>query len=375
MRIVVNTRLLLKDRLEGIGWFSYQTLKRITSQHPDVHFVFLFDRPYSDDFVFSENVTPMVLSPQARHPVLYYLWFQLSVKSLLKRLKPDLFLSPDGFLVLGAPCKQVPVIHDINFHHHPSDLKWLTAKYYNRYFPLFAKQASRIATVSEFSRQEIFKHYQIPLEKIDVVYNGINAFFKPLEDAAKKSTRQRYSAGHNYFVHVGSLHPRKNISRLIRAFARFKKASQSDMKLVLAGPEFWGMKDIKLALSESGMQQEVVFTGRLPNEELGKVLGSAMALTFIPYYEGFGIPLVEAMEAGVPILTSNISSLPEVAGNAAIKVNPFDEQDISNGMLRIYNSAAERSELIRLGQIQKQNFSWDRSAQLLWECMLKAIKS
>ena len=374
MQIVVNTRLLLKDRLEGIGWFSYQTLKRLTRNHPDVHFVFLFDRDYSEDFVFSDNVTPMVLGPQARHPILYYLWFQVSVKNLLKRMKPDLFLSPDGFLSLGAGCKQLPVIHDINFFHHPKDLKWMTSKYYNYYFPRFAKEAARIATVSEFSRQEIAKHYHIPETKIDVVYNGINSFFKPIDEATRKATRAKYSSGKNYFVNVGSLHPRKNISNLIKAFALFKKESQSDMKLVLAGPEFWGMGDIQKTLEESGIKEEVVFTGRLANEDLCKVLGSAMALTFIPYYEGFGIPLVEAMEAEIPIITSNMSSLPEVAGNAALKVNPFDLNDIKNAMLRIYNNASVRADLVQKGRLQKQNFSWDRSAQLLWESMLKAMR-
>jgi glycosyltransferase involved in cell wall biosynthesis len=374
VQIVVNTRLLLKDKLEGIGWFTYQTLKRITRNHPDVHFVFLFDRDYSEEFVFSDNVTPMVLGPQARHPILYYLWFQVSVKNLLKRMKPDLYLSPDGFLSLGAGCKQLPVIHDINFFHHPKDLKWMTSKYYNYYFPRFAKEATRIATVSEFSRQEIAKHYHISEDKIDVVYNGINSFFKPVDDTTRKATRAKYSSGKNYFVNVGSLHPRKNISNLIKAFALFKTESQSDMKLVLAGPEFWGMGDIQKTLDESGIKEDVVFTGRLSNEELCKVLGSAMALTFIPYYEGFGIPLVEAMEAEIPIITSNISSLPEVAGNAALKVNPFDLSDIKNAMLRIYNNASVRADLVQKGRLQKQNFSWDRSAQLLWESMLKAMR-
>jgi glycosyltransferase involved in cell wall biosynthesis len=375
VQIVVNTRLLLKDKLEGIGWFSYQTLKRITKNHPDVHFVFLFDRDYHEEFVFSDNVTPMVLGPQARHPVLYYIWFQFSVKNLLKKMKPDLFLSPDGFLSLGAGCKQLPVIHDINFFHHPKDLKRLTSRYYNYFFPRFAKEATRIATVSEFSRQEIAKHYHIPDHKIDVVYNGINSFFKPVDDSTKKSTREKYSSGKNYFVNVGSLHPRKNICNLIRAFALFKKESQSEMKLVLAGPEFWGMSEIENALRESGVKDDVVLTGRLANDELCKVLGSAMALTFIPYYEGFGIPLVEAMEAEIPIITSNLSSLPEVAGNAALKVNPYDLNEIKNAMLRIYNNAAVRADLVQKGRLQKQNFSWDRSAQLLWESMVKAMKA
>lgn len=373
MQIVVNTRLLLKDRLEGIGWFSYQTLRRITVNNPDVHFVFLFDRQYDESFLFSDNITPLVVSPQARHPFLYYAWLQYSVKGILNRMKPDLFLSPDGFLSLGALCKQLPVIHDINFLHYPADSKWLTAKYYNHYFPKFAKAANRIATVSEFSKQEISEHYQINPEKIDVVYNGIHSFFRPLDERTKQNTREKFSYGKNYFVSIGSLHPRKNIPALIQAFAQFKKESLSDLKLVLAGPGFWGLSDIHKALEESGIKDEIIFTGRLKDEDLALVLGSALALTFVPYYEGFGIPLVEAMEAEVPIITSNVTSLPEIAGEAALLVNPKETTDIKNAMLRVYKEENTRNDLVEKGRIQKQKFSWDKSADLLWESVRKTI--
>src|ERR1044071_4363039 len=104
MQIAVNTRLLLQNRLEGIGWFSYQTLKNITRKNPDVHFVFLFDRDFDEEFIFCDNITPLILSPKARHPLLYYAWFQFSVKNVLRKMGPDLFFSPDGFLCLGAQC-------------------------------------------------------------------------------------------------------------------------------------------------------------------------------------------------------------------------------------------------------------------------------
>ena len=161
MKIVVNTRLLLDGRLDGIGWFAYQSLKRITRMHPDVHFIFLFDRPYNEKFIFGNNITPIVLSPPARHPFLYYYWMQFSVKPLLNKLKPDLFLSPDGLLALGAKCKQLPVIHDINFVHYPQDLPFFTRHYYIHFFPKFAAAATRIATVSEFSKKDISTNYKI----------------------------------------------------------------------------------------------------------------------------------------------------------------------------------------------------------------------
>jgi len=373
VQIVVNTRLLLKDRLEGIGWFSYQTLKRITQNNPDVHFVFLFDRPFDDSFIFSDNITPISLSPQARHPFLYYTWFQHSVKNLLQRMKPDLFLSPDGFLSLGAACRQLPVIHDINFHHHPGDSKWLTSRYYNYYFPKFAKAATRIATVSEYSKKDIVQQYHIGPERIDVVYNGINSFFKPLSEAEKSETRQRFTNGCNYFVFVGSLHPRKNVVNLVKAFAAFKKECACDLKLVLAGPAFWGLREINQVVTENRLTDDVVFTGRLADDDLAKVLGSALALTFIPVYEGFGIPIVEALAAGVPVITSNVTSLPEVAGDAALLVNPLETDQIKNAMLSLFKNEDLRKDLVLKGNARKHEFSWDRSAALLWQSIERCL--
>jgi glycosyltransferase involved in cell wall biosynthesis len=374
VQIAVNTRLLLKNKLEGIGWFSYQTLKRITEGNKDVHFVFIFDRPYSEEFIFGDNITPIIVSPQARHPFLYYTWLEFGVKSTLKGLKPDLFLSPDGFLSLGAKCKQLPVIHDINFLHNPKDVKPLTRRYYNYFFPKFAKKATRIATVSEYSKKDISENYKIDPGKIDVVYNGINSSFQPVSEEIKIQTRKKFSDGKEYFLFVGSLNPRKNIARLIQAFDAFKKESNSEMKLVLAGSHAWGGSDIYKTIDTTSCKDDIVFTNRLNEEELANVMASAFALTFVPYFEGFGIPLVEAMQSEIPIITSNVTSLPEIADDAALFVNPFEVNEIKNAMLKLRNSPDLQKKLIANGIKRKANFSWDKSADLLWKSVENALK-
>lgn len=358
-----------------MGWFSYQTLKRITTKHPNVHFVFLFDRPFDSEFLFSDNITPIIIGPQARHPFLYYAWFEFSVKNTLNSLKPNLFLSPDGFLSLGASCKQLPVIHDINFLHNPQDIKPLTRRYYNYFFPRFAKKATRIATVSEYSKKDIADNYKISADKIDVVYNGINSDFKPLSDEIKKQTKQKFSKGCDYFLFVGSLHPRKNISRLIEAFGAFKKESNSDIKLLLAGPQYWGMSEIYKSIDTLACKEDIIFTNRLSNEDLANVMASAFALTFVPYFEGFGIPLVEAMQSEIPIITSNVTSLPEIAGDAALYANPFEVNDIKNAMLKLYSNPSLKIDLIEKGKQRKNLYSWDKSADLLWQSIEKTIKT
>ena len=210
MKIVVNTRLLIKDKLEGIGWFTYETLKRITKAHPEHQFYFLFDRKYDDSFIFSDNITPIILSPQARHPILFKIWFNWSVHRFLKKINADLFVSPDGYLSLPTKIPQVAVMHDLNFEHYPEFLPKHITKYYTTYFPLFAKKATKIVTVSNFSKQDIVTQYAINPQKIDVVYNGINQRFRPLDLGLQNKIRAQYTKGAPFFIYVGSLNPKRS---------------------------------------------------------------------------------------------------------------------------------------------------------------------
>lgn len=374
MEIVVNTRLLLKDRLEGIGWFSYETLQRITRQHPEHHFIFLFDREFDEEFIFADNVTPLIISPPARHPFLFYWWFEISVAGILKRLKPDLFLSPDGYLSLSSNCKQLAVIHDLSFAHHPKDVPWLVRKYYNYFFPRFAKKATRIATVSEFSKQDIISTYKIDPKKIDVVYNGCNTLYQPISEPEQQITRERFSENAPYFLFVGALHPRKNIVRLLQAFDDFKEHQGGETKLVIVGEKYYWTAAIKKAYLNMRHRKDVIFTGRLSNESLHKVLASALAMVYVPYFEGFGIPILEAMNAGTAVITSNITSMPEVAGEAALLVDPYSTEEIEKAMTTLSKQPETRQHLIAAGKKRAEQFSWEKTAQALWQCILTATE-
>lgn len=373
MKIVVNTRSLIPNKLDGIAWFTFQTLKRITQAHPEIEFTFLFDRPYSEEFIFGSNVKPVVLFPPARHPFLYLLYYQIAVKNILQKIKPDLFLAPDGLLVIGARCKQLAVIHDINFEHYPNDLKFFYSKYYSIFVPVFARIATRIASVSEFSKKDIATQYRIEPNKIDVVYNGINEGYRPLSEVEKTAVRAKYNKGLPYFLFVGSQSPRKNLARLIQAFDLFKKQSGANHQLVLVGSSFWGKGEIDSSIQNSPYKADIIITGRLEQEELEKITASAFALTFVSYFEGFGIPLVEAMQCEVPIISSNVSCMPEIAGDAALYVDPFDSKDIAAKMLELFLNPSLAADLVRKGIERKQKFSWDLSAEKLWQSIEKTI--
>jgi len=375
MNIAVNTRLLIQNKLEGIGWFTYESLKRITTQHPEHHFFFIFDREYDPEFLFSDNITPIIQFPQARHPVLYYTWFELVIPKLLEKLKPDLFLSPDGFLSLKTPVKSMAVFHDLNFEHYPEDIPFWTRRYYRSYFPKYAAKAARIVTVSTFSKEDIVKQYHVSPDKIDVVYDGAHDEYHPLSSDEKCQTRKTYCNGAPYFVFIGSLHPRKNLVNLFRAFDLFKKSNPSDVKLVIVGAKKWWTRDIDAAFNRMVFSDDVVFTGRLNIGELSMVLGSALALTYVSYFEGFGIPILEAFRSDIPVITSNVTSMPEVAGDAALYVDPFNPESISDALYKIYQYDRIRHDLIERGRRRKDLYSWQRTADLLWESIEKAVKS
>ena len=374
MRIAVNTRLLLKDKLEGIGWFSYETLKRIVTNHPEHQFIFIFDRPYSEEFIFSENITPVVICPPARHPVLFYLWFEFQVPRMLKKYKADVFLSPDGYISLKTKVPQLAVIHDISFAHRPQDIPGMKRWYYNYFFPKFARKATRIATVSNHSKTDIAKTYQINPEKIDVVYDGCNEEFRPFPLEEQKLFQEKYTNGVPYFLFVGALHPRKNVAGLLKAFNSFKTNSDSPAKLLIIGGEMHKTGEISETLQKMQFKKDVVFTGRVSQEELYGIFGAALALTFVPFFEGFGIPILEAMSAGVPVICSNTTSMPEVGGDAVLYVEPENVKQIASAMEKIASDSDLRSELIEKGFNQTMNFSWDKTASLLWESIKQTVK-
>ncbi len=363
-----------------MGWFTYQTLRRITHEHPEHQFIFIFDRPYDPSFIFSDNITPVVAGPPTRHPLLWFFWLEFVIPGILRKYKADVFFSPDGFLSLRTKVKSIPVIHDISFAHRPKDLPFSVRTYYNFFFPRFARKAYRICTVSLYSQKDIIKTYGVARPIIRVVYNGVNEAYKPLVDNEIQQVRLKYSDGLPYFLYVGSLHPRKNVGNLLKGYDQLIKRTGLNIKMVIVGERMWAKSQEPPpapSLGRKGIGASVVYTGRLEPEELYRVMGGALALTFVPWYEGFGIPVLEAMAAGVPVLTSNVTSLPEVGGHAVLYASPGSVDEISAGMERLATDPALRSQLIAAGLERHKMFSWDKTARKVWlsiDTVLKAIR-
>jgi glycosyltransferase involved in cell wall biosynthesis len=311
-------------------------------------------------------VKPVVLFPPARHPFLYIAFFEFAVTRYLHKIKADLYLSPDAYLSLRSKAKQIAVFHDLNFEHFPQDFPKIHLWHYKKFFPKYAKKADKIITVSEFSKKDICECYGVNPDKITVAYNGANEIFTPVNDDVKEEIRKKYSEGKPYFMFVGSLHPRKNLARLFTSFDLFKKRNNNDIKLVIVGSKRWWTEPIKNAYEAMTFKDDVIFTGRLSAEDLHLVTASALASVYVSYFEGFGIPIVEAFKFDTPVITSNVTSMPEVAADAALLVDPFKEESIAEAMEKIMDENV-RKELIEKGRIRRQDFSWDKAAEMWWK--------
>ena len=374
MKIAVNTRLLLKDKLEGIGWFTHESLRRIVRQHPEHQFYFLFDRPFDEQFVYGSNVTPVVAYPPARHPYLWYLFFERGIPARLRTIRPDLFLSTDGWMPLHLrDIKSVNVIHDLNFAHHRDYIKPVVMRYYDRFFPRFASVPDRIATVSEYTRADIHGTYGVPLDRIDVVYNGCNEHFRPFSEEEKRQVRDRYARGCRYFLFVGLIHKRKNLANIFRAFDEFKTEENTDAKLLVVGDKKWWQGEIEDTYGQLRFRDEVIMLGRQPMEVLAGLYASSCALVYASLFEGFGIPIVEAFNAETAVITSNVTSMPEVAGDAALLVDPAIVAQISAAMAALWKDEALRESLIEKGRRRRELFSWQQTADRLWSCIEKVL--
>jgi glycosyltransferase involved in cell wall biosynthesis len=376
LRIAVNTRFLLPDRpLEGIGRYTHELVQRMVERHPQHEFVLLFDRPFDRRFVYGPNVTPVVLRPPARHPVLWYLWFEWAVPAALRRHRADVFFSPDSYLSLASPVPTVLTVHDVVPLQMPDQIPLAPRLFYRHFLPRYIRRAEAIVTVSDYTRRSIGEAVGISTDKIEVVYNGISGHFRPEPDPTGRTLlRQKWTDGRPYFLYTGAIHPRKNVPRLLRAFDRFKSATGAPALLLLAGRFAWQTGEVRAAYEAATHRDDIRFLDYVPDDQLRHLMAGALALTYLSLSEGFGLPLVEAMQCDTPVVCSDTTALPEVAGDAALLVDPHDEQAIADALKNMWENPELRHDLVKKGRIQRQKFSWDTAADQVWSLLSRTAQ-
>lgn len=364
MRIAINTRFLLKGKLEGIGIYTQEIFKRVVQLMPEHQFYFLFDRAYDSEFIFAKNVTPIVVSPPARHPFLWYWWFEKSIPKVLKEHQIDLFISPDGYASLHTTVPQIVTIHDLAFEHYKAHTPFLVYQYYKYFVPKFCEKAAKILAVSTFTKQDIVERYGIDENKIDVVYNGFENSKQSIVSSMPSEVFTAYCLlNTKYFIFIGAVHPRKNVIGLLKAFEHFKSTYTHAYKLVIIGRKAWMNDELESFYQKMKHKNDVIWIEQIERNDLLQILKNAFALVYPSFFEGFGIPIIEAMSFGVPVISSNASCLPEVAGNAAFLVNPSDTKEIANTMNELIENEALRNQLISKGKNRAKDFNWNISAK------------
>jgi glycosyltransferase involved in cell wall biosynthesis len=273
-----------------------------------------------------------------------------------------------------APCPVVTTIHDLSFEHLPETFKRRSRAQLRLTVRRTARKAALILTLSEFSRRDIIETYAVDPERVIVTPAAAPAHFKPIVDETElEKIRERYGIGANYLLSLGSIQPRKNLTRLIEAFQRLRKSRLDDKppQLVIAGKRGWLDDEVFRAAQQDGLNESVKFIGYVPEEDLPALYSGAMCFVYPSYFEGFGLPVLEAMQCGAPVIAGNQTSLPEVAGDAALLFDPFDTRALGEAIARVIDHPDYRAELRVKGLKRAAEFSWIATARLT----LKAYES
>ncbi len=356
MKVAIDARKLHDF---GIGTYIRNLLRHLARIDRENEYVLLCHEPDMGVAAQLGSNFRAVLEASAN----YSIREQFHVPWVLLREKPDVFHAPHYVLPTAIRCRSVVTIHDCIHLMFPQYLPNRAAYAYARASMWrAAKHSDRILTVSEASKRDILRFFSVPPDKISVVYNAIDERFwiEPApEDLAR--VRERFQLDHGFVLYVGTIKPHKNLVRLIEAFAELRTGEFEDLKLLIIGDEISKLPSLRRAVHSLKLHKHVRFLGFLPDETLAALYRLAAVFVFPSLYEGFGLPPLEAMASGTPVVTSNVSSLPEVAGDAAVLVDPYDVASIVDGMRRVLTDPVLAGELRRKGLVRARDFSWERS--------------
>lgn len=375
MKIAFDAQLLFENQKTGIGWNAKMMIDHLLC-YQDVECIlncFLMRDPKRAEVILKEYRQKGCIINQSS-------WMPGRIYNHLERILPlpykwvfgthaDITQFFNYTIPFGVSGKRITIVHDMAFRAFPETVAKRTERWLKNNLERYCRRADFILTVSEFSRQEIQRYMGVSAEKITVIYNGVDTRrYHPDYTAAQiDSAKSRNGICGKYFLYLGTLEPRKNIETLITAYNLLKKECGGEPfpKLVLAGKKGWMYESIFALVKKNGLENDVIFTGYVDEEDVPALLCGAHIFVFPSLYEGFGIPPLEAMACGTPVITSNTSSLPEVVGEAGILVPPMDAEGLKRSMQQLLTDEAMRQHYINAGFKQAQKFTWERSAEKL----------
>jgi glycosyltransferase involved in cell wall biosynthesis len=372
MFIGIDASRATAARRTGTENYSLHLIRELLAEGVDHHFRLYFNRA-PEPGLFAGAIDWRVI-PFPR------LWTHARLSWEMLRDPPDLLFIPSHVLPLVHPARSVVTVHDLGYHYYPQ-AHTLSQNLYLRWSTRHnARNALRILVDSEATRRDLVAFYQIQEEKVRVVYPGRDETMAPVSDPTLlKSVCGRYGVTGPYLLYVGTLHPRKNLVLLVQAFGDLLRSgdlgSAGHLQLVLGGQKGWLYEEIFAKVRKLDLTDRVVFTGYVADADLPSLLSGAQAFVFPSLYEGFGLPVLEAMACGVPVVCSSASSLPEVTGQAALLVDPLDPKPWTEGLHRVVTDQNLRRVLVERGFEQVRQFSWKRTARETLRAMEEADRA
>jgi glycosyltransferase involved in cell wall biosynthesis len=362
MHIGLNAHLLsLAEtyRGAGINWYIHNLLTHLPRVDRDNRYTaFIGDRRFTN----AGLALRLSQLPTSR-PVVRIFWEQVVQPFALQKERVDLLHALAFVTPLLSPCPSVVTIYDLSFLLYPGSFKRSKRFYLSLFTRLSARRARRIIAISESTKRDVVRLLGVPHEKVEVVYCGIGEAFRPLAENQVAAFRSERGLPEHFILFVGTIEPRKNVTRLIEAFAHLQTCTLANLKLVIGGAKGWFYEDVFARVEELGLEGQVMFPGYIPVSELPLWYNAAELFVYPSLYEGFGLPPLEAMACGTPVVASNTSSLPEVVGGAGLTVDPLDVEGLAEAMRRVLSDEALRWEMRERGLQRARGFSWTRTAR------------
>lgn len=384
MKIAFDIQPLLDSQKSGIGYYQYGLVKNIIKRYPDDEYVLNFFNNRLNIRKIEEKIKDL---KKDNVMTSNFKWFNSGFYKLIWNILPiqyswlfddkvDITHFFNYFIPPGVKGKKIVTVHDMTYKRFPETVRLKTRRMLELNLQRSINIADAVITISEFSKNEILTYFPECEDKITVVYCGvdINRFTNQINNKLIEKIKQKYMIDGEYLLYLGTLEPRKNIRSLIESYGLVIQELERKVKLVIAGGKGWMYNDIFEKIKELRLEKDVIFTGYIDDEDIGALMKGAVIFLFPSMYEGFGMPTIEAMACGTPVLTSKIASLPEITGDSALLVNPFSVNDIKYGMLKLLTDKHLRDELSIKGLERSKRFSYESISKDLYNVYETVMK-
>jgi glycosyltransferase involved in cell wall biosynthesis len=357
MRVGIDARLVYYSQA-GIGQYILHLADGLAKVDKENEYVLLQSRKDDTTILTQPNFRRVSLWTPSHHRLERY-----SLNVELMRLGLDVLHSPDFIPPHRPSCKSVITVHDLAFLLYPHFLTKESARYYG-HIDQAVRWTDHIIAVSESTKRDTIQHLGVPEDKITVVHEAASSIFRPMDQAeAKEQVRNRHGVDGPYVLFVSTIEPRKNVPSLLQAMWQLTEHYKENVRLVLAGGKGWLFEDAFAVVEELKLDSRVHFLGRVSSEDLLYLYNAAEILAHPAFYEGFGLPPLEAMACGLPVVVSNVASLPEVVGDAGLLIDPHDVDELTVAMWRLLSDSNLREEMQAKGLRQAGRFSWERASR------------